>query len=196
MGGLYGGDSERKIKELAALVQDDAQASYYQFRNGEETQPLEKQWSLIEKDLGQWTYQEVFNVFVSPGGNTHYSILEMRFVPKTIGQRFPILEYELVSNADSSWYGQPTVREGELIRQLDAKVDGKGHELFSLKGYAHQDDPEPGHIKFWSPEVGTVLIWFGEERYFELVDAASKKDRDLVEGLRKAAMEELKRREK
>jgi hypothetical protein len=24
MGGLYGGDSERKIKELAALVQDDA----------------------------------------------------------------------------------------------------------------------------------------------------------------------------
>lgn len=183
---------QQKARLIAHLVEDAQQVAEYQFRDGTETQPIEQQWSVIESDHGIWHYTEIFSVFRRPDGNLDYGLLEMSFDANDTLNRFKVLEYQLLQSEDSSWYTSPTVRQGKLIARLTYEFQGKSYKLYGMEGYAHANDPQPGHLKYWSPELGTVLIWFGEERFFELVKVGGGEKEGLLRQALSTAIANLK----
>ncbi|MEL7532014.1 MAG: hypothetical protein AAFN10_11925 [Bacteroidota bacterium] len=154
----------QKRKTIEALVQDPKQKQTYLYEEGGKVIEEEVQWSLIEKKNGNWTYLEIYNQFLTETGQQEYNLYEFHFDPHNVGARFPILEYELRVYQDSAWFALTD----ELQASLDGVLTTKGDTLYRLLGYAHIGDTAPGHIRYWSPDFGTVLTWYGKQDLFKL----------------------------
>ncbi|MFK7920552.1 MAG: hypothetical protein AB8H47_01285 [Bacteroidia bacterium] len=153
-----------KRQTIEALVQSSQQKQTYIYEEEGEEIEEEQQWSQIDRQNGNWAYLEVYNQFLTESGQQEYNLYEFQFDPHNVGARFPILEYELRIYQDSAWFALTNELEASLDSVLIHEVD----TLYRLLGYAHKGDPAPGHMRYWSPEYGTVLTWYGESRYFEL----------------------------
>ena len=138
----------------------------YIFEEGGEETSEEQQWSQISWKEASWSYLEIYNQFEREDGQQQFNLFEFRFDPEALGRRFTVLDYELRIQNDSSWFALPT----ELEAGLDSVLVFDKDTIYRILGYAHKGDTSPGHIRYWSPEYGTLLVWYGKDRFFELID--------------------------
>ena len=73
------------------------------------------------------------------------------------------------------------------------EFDGEIYEVYLLHGFAHVGDPEPAHHKYWNPELGTILIWFGEDRFFELIQTGEKNTQATLDALKKVIKQRIEK---
>lgn len=178
-----------KRQMIEALVQNPKQKQTYIYEEEGEEIEEELQWSQIELKNDNWAYLEVYNQFLTETGQQEYNLYEFHFDPHNVGARFPILEYELRVFQDSAWFALTN----ELQASLDSVLTLEGDKLYRLLGYAHIGDPAPGHIRYWSPEYGTVLTWYGENRFFELHKAYPGLDPTRLRLLKGLAFQDIKK---
>ncbi|MEL6652600.1 MAG: hypothetical protein AAFQ87_17495 [Bacteroidota bacterium] len=155
----------QKREAIQRLIAQPQQQQTYSFSEGEGQTLIETQWSQIERKGPRYVYLEVYSTYTTETGRKEYNLFEFQFEPDNLGARFPILEYELRIDQDSAWFAQPDQLQGSLDGLLISGQDS----LFRILGFAHEGDVAPGHMRYWSPTYGNVLVWYGEDRYFELI---------------------------
>ena len=169
-----------EIKAMEAL----GKVSYRQI-DGEEVILEEEQFTKIES-LGDQEYRslELTNVFRSPSGNSSWAVLEMDLDLKDQKNRQQILSYEIAEENDSVRLADANYMEVKLAGVIDFPIDGKDETIYRFFGYAHEGDPQPGHIKYWHPQFGTIMMTFGNDLRFEMTNPGDLGDPDLLNKLR------------
>ncbi len=178
----------QKRQTIEALVQNSKQKQSYLYEEAGKVIEEEVQWSLVEKKDGNWTYLEIYNQFLTETGQREYNLYEFHFDPNNVGGRFPILEYELRVYQDSAWFALTD----ELQASLDGVLSIGEDKLYRIYGYAHVGDAAPGHMRYWSPDYGTVLIWSGNQDFFQLDQPYPGQDTARLTLLKGLAFQDIK----
>lgn len=125
-----------------------------------------------------WQHREVYHRFRSQHTGTEYYIYECCIAPGDTARR-PFLDYRVVVRGDTAYVTDLDRLEFQLAERLDLGPEYPDLEVYRLFGFAHAGDPDPGHYKYWSPQTGTLLIWFGQGTTYELTAAPGWKAAEL-----------------
>ena len=176
---------EEKLEKLKALKNNPSSSyTYHEFRSDTVTTE-EKQSVLIEQmSDGRYLSTELYNIYVSEDKITEYYVLEMKLDPVDTTQRQKVLDYRLFEAPDSVFLASRDVTEILIRDHFSLHSNHKEYEVFLLNGYSHEGDPDPVNYRFWSPEYGTLLIWYGEDITYELVDTGNPSEEEILLNLR------------
>ncbi|MEO0472444.1 MAG: hypothetical protein AAF206_22665 [Bacteroidota bacterium] len=179
------GESDPLRQQLAKIksLEDLTKVSYRQM-SGEEVILEEAQFTQIEQ-LGDMHYRslELTNVFHSPNGNDSWTVMEMDLNLQDLKGRQEIRSYEIIEEGDSIRLADADYMEVKLAGVISFPIDGKDESIYRFFGYAHIGDPQPGHIKYWHPHFGTIMMSFGNDLRFEMTDPGDLGDAQLLNKL-------------
>lgn len=177
---------EQRLLEIEDWVSKGEGKVVYQQVFGTEKENPEKRWvQILPINEGQ-NYQqvEVYNVYKGSNHEREYYVQELVIDPKDTSSRQPILDYQFVISPDSIYFTSTTPYEFKIVGKQMVSKEGKMYEIYQLFGYAHIGDLTPSHHKYWSPEFGTVLMWFGDDRYFEMIKPEKAAWQSVLEELK------------
>lgn len=143
----------------------------YRYRNlgGERAGTTEQQWTRIDSvGPGRYRSLEVYNVYEYPDGKQReFFLLLFTLDLSDTTQRVPVQDLRFRASADTAYY---TDRDDQELRlQGGGPLPlPDGLPIYALEGYAHAGDPDPGYLRFWSPQAGSVLSWYGRDEIFAL----------------------------
>ena len=179
------------MEEIQDLTKSD-QVNLYRYSEEGEEEKKEKSYVKIDSLNSEeaFRYVEVYNFF-SLNGKKEYYISEFRANLSDTIKRYKVLDFQLVVEADSLYVSEGSEYEIRFENKTSLELDGNQYDLYLLSGYAHPGDPNPDQYKIWSPQLGMVLVWYGEERWFELdksiwekkaqnLDALKEKSREMI----------------
>jgi hypothetical protein len=162
---------EAQLARYVKLVNaNQGRRSYRYFEKGNNAKE-ETQWSVIQADTSQGLFfsGEVYNVFQpDSSSSTEYYVLEFAFGGEDQLSRWAVRDLQFVASEEGLRLTQLNEQELRVADQFQYETTAGTFDIYKLEGYAHPEDMEPGHIKFWSPVFGTLLIWYGEDRKLEL----------------------------
>lgn len=164
--------SPNPMAEIVKLVEQDKGRRLFQYSENGLGQEKEEQWSRVEAGSSEhrFHYTEIYNTYQMDAQTTEYYVQQFSFDGSDTTQRFVVKDFQFVAKGDSFSLSLSKEYEGRVVEELMVEAEGKQVKLYKIFGYAHVADPEPSHHKYWSPEIGSVLIWYGEERFLELVE--------------------------
>lgn len=159
------------MEEIADFVKQDQGRRLFRYSEDGNNPEEEEQWTRIQQGEhpSQFTNTEVYNTFQINEEETEYYVQQFSLDLADSLNRFLVRDFQFLKSKDSTHLISNTEYEGKLVGQEIYQINEKEVTLFKILGYAHIGDPEPSHHKYWHPEIGTVLIWYGEERFFELI---------------------------
>ncbi|GAB4418988.1 MAG: hypothetical protein OHK0039_30920 [Bacteroidia bacterium] len=136
----------------------------YRLHEGTAIREAETQWQRIYATAeAGYRSLEVYNVFVHEDGRREYYVLEFAFDHLDSLRRFDVADYRFVATADTAYLTDADRMEARLRARLVYDTLA----VYELWGYAHPGDSLYSQVKYWSPQVGTVMIWFGGEETLE-----------------------------
>ncbi len=167
----------KKMRQVVDLV-DESYAQTYRYEAEGNKDKADKQWNrILAIDSLLFRQLSLTNIFESEGGLKEYYALEMSIDLGDTLHRQSLLDYQFTVDEDTAMMVRADERE---IRYTGISVDG----AYLLEGYAHKGNPFPEQYRWWSPESGDLVIWYGEERFFVLQSPSDEKTQELIEGLK------------
>ena len=154
----------------------------YQQRMQGEVVVEEPQWTYIEAldSARQYLYRELFNIYQDEKGRVTYYLSESRFDLGEQAEKQLWLEYQIVVKPDTAFMSQATESLIKVSASRSYTVETDTFKVWKMLGYAHVMDEEPSFHKYWSPRLGTVLVWYGEDTYFRPIYHPGVGNEDLL----------------
>ena len=178
-----------------ALLRRDDQRREYLMQTGdagfEQTHFVQYQ-----KEKGQHHFREIYNIYQdSTMGQLEVYVSEFFFDPDSLNQFYVQEDYHIVLRGDTAFIQEESFSYMAPWQRKEIEVAGRMHEVFQIEGYsplhlkgeAPSRDLPSDYLKFWSPDVGTILVFFGaadDDQMFELQEVGYFKNQDLVADLR------------
>lgn len=159
--------------ELASYLAHRPQAyQRYVQLNGEEVLFEQEQWGLIRRldSLPGYQQVEVYNVYEAEDGTREYYVLEFALDTTNTASRQSVLDYQVVVEPDTAYIQLNEENTFQLKAHRRMQVGNQSFEVYKLWGYAHPMDTQPVHHKYWTPRLGTLMIYAGKNDTFELVE--------------------------
>jgi hypothetical protein len=159
--------------QAITLVQAGKAPLVYQGFVAGVAKPLEEpQWTRLTALDGQrYHSQEVYNLYVDAQGRTEYFVQEFTVdLSDTLGRR-EVRDYRFRTTADTAYY---TNLSTPGLRVLGRWATIAGLPIYEMQGFEYLDSPDHGQLKYWTPEVGTILQYFGQGETFELVQTGDQ----------------------
>jgi len=170
---------ERSLIQAIELVQaGDAPVVYQSFAEGE-PQQQERQWTAItQRGPQRYHSLEVYNVYVDAQQRTEYFVQEFSVDLGDTTNRVEVRDYRFLATPDTAYYTDITQRG---LRVRDRWTETDSLTVYEMEGFEYLDSPDHGQLKYWTPQVGTILQYFGQGETFELIETGSPTlDRTLV----------------
>lgn len=178
------------VEEVLDLAE---QKDQYTFRYIENGQPGKKEFSRISisgnEQKSRYRHLEIYSTYENPQGGKEYYAVEFEIEPSDTLLRKPLNEFQVVHLADTAYRSVHTPTDILLEKIVSVSHEDQDYPLFKILGFAHKGDAEPAHHRYWSPQLGTVLLWFGENYAFELMSGPNPKDQTLLNLLKSRALE-------
>jgi len=203
-------DLQRRVRLVRERVMDGTDSTRYRmFVAGEAGH--EQTYRNVTEDLGKgdYRYTEFSGVFVDmAAGSAAYSGVDFElFAADTADHRDsiirPIQEFKVILTKETTEVRQ----SGESCFVLDdirlLKANGATYQVYRLLGLEGPVANYTNHFKtglalpvndhrYWVPEFGTVLTYFGDDMTYELVQTANPAEQKAIEALRKAIVTQWK----
>lgn len=171
--GCNGGASleNNPMAEIASFVEQNLGKRIYQYFEGNQAEESEVQWSRVEQGTSANMFKstEVYNTYQANAHSKEYYVQQFSFNTQDKESRFPVHDFQFLVNKGSYMLTDSKEYEGQLAEKQQFKISDRIYVVYKLLGYAHVGDAEASHHKYWSPEFGTLLIWFGEKRFLEMI---------------------------
>ncbi|MEL6853238.1 MAG: hypothetical protein AAFP92_32305, partial [Bacteroidota bacterium] len=180
--------------EWARYLDQSVQArTYEQKTNGESNLTEEIKIFLQALDQKRFRHFELYNTFQGEGAaaTKEYYLSEMELDLTQMGTRQDLINYQVLESPDSSWFSGLEALEVEITEEQHLQLGDQAYTWYELKGYAHAGDDAPGHYKYWSPEFGTLLIWYGHGLTYELEKSGLKPLDQHLEQIKDAIRQQL-----
>ncbi|MEZ4827004.1 MAG: hypothetical protein R3C61_12110 [Bacteroidia bacterium] len=190
------GNSDRKVAAPMQMILDLSKkgeySTYLYIQNGTSGTPEKSKIEIEDSPEGNfYHHREIFSEYKNGRGGFEYSVIEFIIDVSDSLNRQKYEEYELVDDRDSVYISSVSPFEFLMTGKVNVNYSGKIYPIYRLDGYAHPGDPEPSHYKFWSPEFGIVLIWYGDGVLFELMESPHLTDPQLILAIKDAAIANL-----
>ncbi|MEM7374289.1 MAG: hypothetical protein AAF587_37185 [Bacteroidota bacterium] len=177
--------ADNPMAEIARFVEENLGKRIYQYVDGEDRQESEVQWSRIEEDPSTniFTSTEVYNTYQADADTKEYYVQQFSFNSMDTETRLPVHDFQFSANKGSYILTDSKKYELKLAEKLKLKIRDRIYIVYKLLGYAHVGDEEASHHKYWSPEFGTLLIWFGEQRFLEIIGLDNQASLNICKAL-------------
>jgi hypothetical protein len=154
-----------------------------------------------EKEKGYFHFREVYNIYHdSSMAQLEVYVSEFRFHPDSLNKLYRQDDYRIVLHGDTAFLQEETYSYINPWRKKEVKVAGKTYKIFQLEGYSPMHlpgvlptrDQPSDYLNFWNPEIGTILIFYGEgddDQMFELQEVGAFEDQSLVADLRRKTVQ-------
>ena len=163
-------ESFQFMRNVIDLSLDSSQkrSSVY-LESGEDPEMYEEWLDVFPIGKGRYLETSIYNIY-EQGDNREYYVQLMELDTNSLKKRAS-RDLQFRVTPDTAY---PTLADTTFFRYTgysrqesfsDTKID-----LFLLEGYEHSFDITYGHLKWWAPQLGAVLIWYGEDRYFQLAE--------------------------
>lgn len=145
-----------RMLEVIRMSQDSNVQQFYYEDDGIR-QDEQSQWTIIRKmNDGSWLHINLINIYEEEE-QTEYYVEEARLIPSDT-TRQKVLDYQFVVNQDTAYMSTSSLLE---CRFTGLKIG----PFMLLEGYAHEKDPYVSQYRWWAPETGDIITWYGKERY-------------------------------
>lgn len=150
-----------------------------------------------EDKKGIFHFREIYNIYHdSTMAQLEVYVTEFRFDPDSLNRLYRQDDYRIVLKGDSAFLQEETFSFINPWRKKEVTVAGKSYDIFQIEGYSPlhlqgtlpSPDQPSDYLKFWNPEIGTILIYYGsgdDDQMFELQAAGSLENQDIVADLRR-----------
>jgi len=147
----------QRMVEVIEMEKKSAIQEYY-FEDSGTIQEQEQQWASIRQmENGSWLQLSLVNIFEASPTEKEYYVEEARLNPSD-SSRQRILHFQFIINPDTAYR---VTSSNFACRFTGYQQDG----LYLLEGYAHEGDPYVSQYRWWSPQFGDVITWYGNSRY-------------------------------
>ncbi|MEO0638366.1 MAG: hypothetical protein AAFY70_01465 [Bacteroidota bacterium] len=158
------------MRSIIDLHQDSSRyrKSIY-MESGEQAETYEEWADIFAIDSSRYRETSLYNVYETPESKEYF--LEIMELNTASTKRGLVRSLQFRTTADTAY---PTVSSQTYFRytgeQKSWEQGGRGLNVYLLEGFAHAEDKDFGNLKWWSPQLGTLLIWYGDSRYYQLAE--------------------------
>jgi len=161
------------------LTQQEPTEVLQSFYQGEELAE-ESQWTSIRQEGGNYQVLTVYNIFEGER-QTEYFVLDYQVEVANLQKRFPIRDLRMIVRDDTAFISEVNLNAAEVRQKWGER---EGVVVYELWGYEFQEAPTHGQLHFWSPQIGTVFQYFGQESSFELMTSKALQEGFDLAGLK------------
>lgn len=150
----------------------------YRYEIDGKPQEEDQLWNKVEaRDDSIFTQVAITNIFTKGDKQKEYYALEQIVDLRDTTHRQPVIEYQFVVNPDTAYI--------RVADQKELRYTGISYEkIYLLEGFAHKGNPTPEQYRWWSPQFGDVMIWYGERRFLVLSDPLPVEIRGIIPPLK------------
>lgn len=150
-----------------------------------------------EEANGYYHFREIYNIYHdSSNAQLEVYVTEFRFHPDSLNRLYQQDDYRIVLKGDTAFIQEETFSYVNPWRRKTVSASGKNYDIYQLEGYSPMHlkgamptrDQQSDYLKFWNPEIGTVLVFYGEgddDQMFELQAVGAWEDQQPVAELRR-----------
>ncbi len=148
-------------------------------------------------EKGVFHFREIYNIYHDTSmAQLEVYVTEFRFHPDSLNRLYQQDDYRIVLKGDTAFLQEESFSYINPWRKKQVKVGEKTYPIFQIEGYSPMHlqtdlptrDQASDYLKFWNPEIGTILIYFGEgddDQMFELQEVGAIENQDFVADLRR-----------
>lgn len=205
------GACQSPLQELVRVAPDQAEQVYGSLRIGLLKEDKDRREYLMQTgDAGfaqthfvqteekgsRYHFREIYNIYEDKSmAQLELYVTEFSFNPDSLNKLYRQDDYRIVLKGDSAFTQEETFSYVNPWRKKEIEVAGETYDIFQLEGYSPMHlkgtiptrDQPSDYLKFWNPEIGTILVFYGEgddDQMFELQEIGLLEDQDLVSDLR------------